>query len=383
MLDRARLCPASAILPRIGEITSGMARGTAIHLFLERCNKFGREEALAAFVDPEMQAVCEAIDLEGLPLDPRAYAAEVAFAWDPMTGAAREIGRGLDRDYSGATPGETIVGTADVIALVGDDAVGVFDWKSEHDEVPPPEKNLQLRFYALAAARAYGRDRAIVEIIRPRADRPAWRERAELDMFALAEVAEELRELVRAAERSRADVPQLVVGGHCRRCPSSRMCPAQITLVRAFSGEDTSTLIASYERQVTVETVPNVMERIKAMRGALDKIEACCEGIAWQTPVTFPDGKVWGPVVRKYESYDAAKLWQVVADKHGADAAWAAVKIDAPKKRLTDALRPIAAKAKAKISHLEKDVVEELAGRGGLKVRVQEELRREFPKEQP
>jgi hypothetical protein len=377
-LDLARTCAGSAVLPRVEEVTPGMTLGSVRHLFLQRCNEVGREAALDAVEPQDLRAMMEAIDLEGLPIDPAAYAAEVTFAWSTMSGEARELGRGLQRDYSAAGDDE-LVGTADTVALLGSDGVFVSDFKGEHDHgVAPPARNLQLRMLGLAAARAYGRERVVLEIIRPR-EGAAWRERAELDVWGLAEVAEELRELVRDVRRAGLEELRLVVGPHCSRCPSIRHCPAHVALVRELATADA--MAERMEDALTPSTAGRAWMRIKAAEAALARIKGSIRAMAERTPIPLEDGRVLGLERRRHESYEPKTLWSVVNARMGEEAAWSAVEISAPKARLKDLARHVAQREGRKISHVEREIVEELAGKGGLIVSHEFELRVHKPKE--
>jgi len=372
-IELALTCSGSALLPRHGLESQWMSLGITKGAFFEALiGGVGREQALAAIADPDTRAVCEALDLDGLPLEPAAYAAEVAFAWSPITGAARELGRGLERDYSAAAEGE-MVGTADVIALLGDDGVLVADWKGEHAHVTAPARNPQLRWLALAACRAYGRRRAVVEIIRPGEDR-AWRERAELDAFDLAEIAEEMRALVQDLQRAAADVPRLVLGEHCRRCKSMPYCPAQTALVRDLAAGD-GALVTRMAESLTPDTARAAWHRLQAAKGALERIEQALRTYASFEPISLGDGRVFGPQRIRRESLDGTAVFHVLRERYGEAKAWEGVELKATKAGLDRALRPIAQEGKAKITHLTRDVLGEVEARGGLRASEREEVR--------
>src|SRR5215471_4720463 len=201
-LWRAFLCLGSAILPKAEATSEAAERGIAIHKYLLDCNRVGQDLAIAN-VPEKYRPACGLIDLTRLPVDPTKYAAEVALAFDARTGKARELHRKGDRYYSQATATE-ICGTADVVALVDDEVVKVIDYKSGYKTLPAPEANWQFRFLGLAAARAYDRTHALVEMIRIGSDGFPYPIRGELDLWALAETAEELRELYANGTRAAA-----------------------------------------------------------------------------------------------------------------------------------------------------------------------------------
>ncbi len=82
------------------------------------------------------------------------WRAEVAYAYNPQTGAGRVLGYNIGREYAqhGLLPGE-IAGTADIAVLSGDTVV-VWDWKTGRTIGAGCEA--QLEWLALFAARATG-----------------------------------------------------------------------------------------------------------------------------------------------------------------------------------------------------------------------------------
>src|SRR5262245_58185755 len=105
------LCLGSAILPRSRSTNVYTEHGSAGHAFLLDVHRIGRANALAK-VDEKYREAFALIDTGRLPVD-AVYAAEVAFAFDVMTGQGRELHRKGDRDYSMCVPTE-IPGTIDV-----------------------------------------------------------------------------------------------------------------------------------------------------------------------------------------------------------------------------------------------------------------------------
>lgn len=385
-LERASLCIGSAVLPRAESTSADASRGTAIHAYLEALltSEEAGAAALEAMTDRQLRAVCGALVLDGLPLDPASYVAEVAFAYDVVTGKGRELGRGLARDYSGIAETE-IAGTADVVALVGRDSVLVGDYKTGFGHVTAAARNWQLRMLALAAARAYGRHRAVVEIIRPREDRPAWRDRAELDGFDLAEIAEELRGLVDQVVRARAayatgQSPTLSLGEHCRYCHSIAFCPAQtgMLLQLASAGSD---MEDRFIRSLTPESAAVAHDRLTAVEKLVEKLR---EHLAWyakENPFPTSDGRIYGPVLDRKESLDGAKLWHLLKERYGEETAWSAAKLSVTKTALLEVAGKIAAKTKAKKTHINRELLAELASRGGVHAKTTEYVRAHNAKE--
>src|SRR5690606_3261920 len=101
------------------------------------------------------------------------FRSEVAFAYDYVKGTAREIPV-RNRQYVGLAETE-IPGTADVVAEIDESTVYVGDYKTGHR--PPKPDSMQLRAYALMAARTLGATEAVCEIVHVREDGTVWRER--------------------------------------------------------------------------------------------------------------------------------------------------------------------------------------------------------------
>jgi hypothetical protein len=346
--QRLAICIGGAVLPRAGRRTAGATAGSVRHRYLERVNAVGREAALAEVEEP-WRSVLEAVNLDGLGLADGSLASEVAFAWDWERDTARELGRGTDRDY--AEVGDTeIPGTVDAVGLVGDDAVYVGDYKSEFLHVPPPRDNLQLRLYALMAARAYGRSRAVVEIVRPRRDEPAWRERAELDAFDLVMIADDARALAERVMAARAAFaagiePRLVTGEHCRYCPSVTHCPEQTTLIRRLASEDGAALEERFFDALSPETAARAWHRVQAARQLLERLEGALETYALHNPIDLGDGRIYGSTTQNSLSLNGAALWQLVNERLGTERAWSAVEIKAVQTRVKEMLGKLVAAA--------------------------------------
>lgn len=371
----AFICLGSVLIERASESHEGTEKGIAIHSFLEAVNRLGRDAALEQIADAQIRAVCSLIDVERLPVDPARYAAEVAYAWDVVSGRGRELGRAIGRDYSAAVDTE-ICGTADVVGLL-DDVALVPDYKSGHKHVQHPAQNWQFRFLGLAAARTYGKDRAIGEVIRIRDDgETPYRIAAEYDAFDLAGFAEELRELHAEASRYAAsgERPPLHVGAWCADCPALRFCPAQKELVQSFGavtadGADRDALLANFEEGLTQENLPIAYGKLKSILAYGGKAMEVIERVGAKWPFATADGKMYGPHETKREWLNGTVVWDVIKAAYGEDIAWAAVELKASKtgkgKSIDTAVRKIAAETGKKITHLNREILEEVRRRGG------------------
>ena len=315
-LTRAILCPCSESLPHFDTIGVYSQAGNAIHAYLA-----DPEHKLP---DGEFREACENIDLDALPKGD--WAAEVAFAWDYETDAARELGRNLGRKYPETRPTEYI-GTADVVGLTEDAAI-VLDWKSGYGDLP--RENWQLRALALFAARAYGRSAAQVAIVRtwaPDRIRPQ-----SFDALDLAGFASELK----AMPMAWSNAPRLVQGDHCTYCPAFASCPAKLALFR--QAIDLPTIDETNAAALYVKT--------EAVAQILGKLRAGLAMYAKEHPITLPNGNIYGPVQKSRESIEPFVALSVLTELHGAIVAQAAMEMKTSKAGIERALAQVAEKGK-------------------------------------
>jgi hypothetical protein len=336
-LTRLFRCPASNSFPCVRSTSEASERGVAIHAFLEDAIMRGRDAALASVAE-EYRDVCEAIPIDRIPH----VTPELAFAYDVETGVARVLGRGIGRKY-GALGNSEIAGTADVVGG-SDGMVYVGDYKTGRSYVEPAERNLQLAFLALAAARAYRVTSATVEILRVREHGELWIDRATLDVFDLDALATRLRYLVRhvheADDRvSRGEVPNLSEGPWCDYCPSYLACPAKVGLVKRLALGTELDEIELMTRPLDPEVAGVAYERIVSAERMLARLKRSIYAVARERPIPLPSGNVLGEVTRQgNERLDGDIAWRVVERMHGREIADAAVTRGATKAGLRRAL---------------------------------------------
>lgn len=296
-------------LPFSQTVSEPASIGRRVHAFAERAHNIGRDKALDE-VEDDIRAACQAIPVQYL--DSASFASEVAFALDVATGKARELGRGIGRDYGDL--GETeYAGTADLVAIVDVDTIYIGDLKRSLWALPPAAQSLQLGFYALAACRAYGRTRAIVELIPYGTDEQP--DRAELDAFALDELELELlalhsRQIV--AQRSYAEgvTPQATIGKHCTYCPSFSFCPANIMLAKQMAQPGA---IANLQpATLTAESAASIWPKLRQAQAVLDQIRDALHMFARQTPFQLADGTEVRVRETKRESIDGDVAYAVL-----------------------------------------------------------------------
>ena len=388
-IDRAIVCPASAVLPEADSITAGASRGTALHAFLAAALEVGRDEALSRIQDEDDRVAAELLNLEGLPASkPGGWAAEVAYLYNAETGAAREVGRAIGRAYPPHDLPE-IAGTADVVGLADDgETIVVMDYKSGHAWVPAARDSWQLRSLALAACHAHGRHRAMVGIVRLWGDGGHWTTTAMLEEMDLDCAAVELHHLVgrvfnAAVEyKERQRMPQVVEGPHCAFCSSLPWCPAKSALVLAAAASPEK-MVLPVEVALTIETAARAYERAKTAIDLLEKhVLAPIREFAQSTPVPLPGGLVLSEVEQSREVVHGQIAVDVLAKLHGPDVARAACEIKSSKAAIERALKPLVTTDR-KLSALKKETLTALREAGGIEERFAHYVREHRPKAEP
>lgn len=409
-LPRWLACQLTDVLPQVDTPSPYRALGSARHAFLQKVTEIlatprsvdtqaedggvvtrtrehtleeARELALAEAPE-EHQAILAAIPLESLGLS--SVASEVALALDLETGEARELGRGLDRDYPAVRDTE-IVGTTDRLGLVGTDGLYIGDYKGRSHKTPP-DQDPQLLAAALAGSRVYGRVRAQLEVIRDFGGE-IRAQAGTVDLVALDSFEIRLQDrralMLRNREAHAAnplDLPEGEVGPHCSYCPSMRFCPAQMAIARAALGADSDELLAIQKvgaAYIDEASAP----RLHALVGQAEKLlEVVKEGLknyARQSPFQLADGSGrWYGVpleAKERELGDGEQVRLAISQLFGVDPAARAVKVEASFSGVEAAvkhylaLHPELAKRGA-IKDLVGQAEEELKKRGLMVVRV-------------
>ena len=325
-LDRAIACPSSEALPHVKSSGVWAEGGTARHTYLENVGRMGRDSALAQVPDVHRE-MCEAIDLEGMPTN---LACEVAFAWDWETGEARELGRGLGRDYSTATATE-ICGTIDTLG-VSEDSLFIGDYKGF--EYVAAKNNPQLYFAAMCASKVHAKDSALLEIVNIRADSNT-RNRWSIDAFDMADFENQLRDTITMAVaiKSGSYSPNYNQGTHCRYCPAFDACPAKTALMRTMSSGEPGAMI-------TAENATHAYQNYLLMKAMMSKVTAAVHAYAAERPIELGDGRVFGSREKLgNEKLDGDCVYGVIRDQLGQEAADLAVKRSATNKGIADAVK--------------------------------------------
>lgn len=385
-LALAEVCLGAALLPRVRyESTEAMAAGTGRHRFLERAREVGRDAALAEIpADAPWRATCEALDLVEIPEGRH----EVAYAFDPATGVAREIGAAIGRDYADALDTE-IVGTADLIAPPTDDRPRwlVIDFKGR-EAVTAAADNLQLGFYALCAASVADVPEVDVAIVYIREDGSLGWDRAELSPWDLSALGRRLGTLaarLTAADEglSRGRMPTLRVGPHCARCPALTLCPAQ-TQIAVEVLRETSGLTAAN----CLDGLPHLSDEDAG--AALTRLEGAAELIGLQVSalrerakihgLPLPDGSTLMPIESTRRDLITDKAIEVLRARFG-EQVDAAIERSLPSGIIAKLARQIAPKKGHKKAT--EALFEELVAAGAVKTSRYVQLRVKAAKASP
>lgn len=289
---------------------------------------------------------------------PRRPRPEVTLAFDVEKRTGRMVGEDLKRAYTVA-PTE-IVGTADVIGQDGGTVV-VVDWKTGYREVEPAATNAQLHFYALAAMKALGLDKAIVRIVYTKT---GAHDEAEIDLFDLAPFADQLERLHKR-EAPTGDVSTRE-GAWCRFCPVNKAkCPSKTSLLVQISNKG---LTVVGDAELTQARARDAYRQVVAARQLVDDAEArLVQWVKENGAIDLGDGRAYGFYRRAGKArLDADVAVQAIVDLTG-EKALEFAKL-AVERKVTQAGIERAAKALHPKGYtgLKKRIVERIDELGGL-----------------
>ena len=318
-LELAERCPGHLTVPHVQESTEWSEGGTERHA--------RDEEAIGSGNVPEIYTE----RWPGLT-----WRAEVRYVYDVSSDSSEFCGIGSTRDYGPPGPFR-IGGTVDVEGR--DDHTLVIVDKKSFEVVTVAERNPQVRFLALAAARYRPAKRIFVGINHELTGLDV----AELDpLFDLDLIARHNRQLlIRSAEirgSARAGVPApFRTGRWCRWCPGFAACPVQAELRDLVRSDDEVAVASSIADAADASTVYEFWKRL----GILHKrIGQQLHSYAAVHPIRLDSGKVFGRrVVLGNEKLNGDVVYQIVKEEHGQEMADAVVTRNATKKRLEEVLK--------------------------------------------
>jgi hypothetical protein len=384
-----------------------------VHSYLEAVPTLGEQKALEAVAE-QYRERCDQIQLDGLPLDPTIYKAEMAYAFDVETGKSRWLGQGLKRNYGTLTATE-IPCTLDVVGSLGlGDGLGlasVEDYKAEGYEsfTRAPLDNEQLLFGALCLDRLDGGAASEYELalqhIRP--DGSHWREGAprRVDCFDLDAFAQRLRKTVdrvrRAEEQYYAGKTLNVSRGPwCRYCPATVHCPAVIALIHAAASKPEATLAelradwaagSTGALEVRRAAAAVAFQRLNELKAGMKELSTALWQFASENDIVLPDGRVYGAVDRPEDKLEAREVRKLLAEKFSTDVADLSCTFDTSKAAVERALKGVWAKKvalwkeakalgkveekKPTLAAMMREVLGELQKAGGMKTRVKRQTR--------
>lgn len=347
-LSRSIKCIGAAVLPHShGPSTPEQERGTvAVHAYLEAVPEVGVQAAVAS-VPEKHRDMSSRIELDGLPLDP-SYCREMAVGLDMVTGKAREIGRGINRNY-GKRGLLEFVGTADVAWIEGD-LVVVADYKGPSDNGDLKD-HWQLRFLALAFARLWGKHAGIIQRYRIFEDGTHHKSEYPLDKQDMAETEARLRSLIdewlEASQLVAAGKPLQVNPGadQCKWCPAFAACPDKVQLLQKMVKEPAR--IGEGMFLITEENLPEIRERYLMLKQVVGAVGSALHAFGAERTTALGNGLYFGSHEVPHRKVDAAVAYAIVRREWGQEIAEASVDMDASLASLERGVRSLQAKQQA------------------------------------
>lgn len=252
-------------------------------------------EAGSPLVEQVRDMIPEALYTEDEPGD-----AEIAYAWDYETGAARVLGIDIGRNYN-LGPNE-IAGSADIVGCNGNQLY-VADWKT--GQKPPAARgNGQLMFSAMCANKLVDYDEVRLEIRHVRGGGEVWVDSDVVSRFDLDAFETELQDAIRAIPASKPKP-----GPHCagKYCPLRSVCPATVGTI----AEDKPAYPLALREAGEIQGAAHVewlLHRIDSAEELLSTVKARIrQYVDTHGPVELSDGRKYGPYVVVRESIEGPK----------------------------------------------------------------------------
>lgn len=206
--------------------------------------------------------------------------AEVDLRYNVETGEARVSTETWKR------PGEW-TGHVD-LAILHDGVLDVIDWKTGYQEHSKPEDHWQVRFYALATARAFGARSVRAALVYLDPGR-YWEDACSFDALDLATIAHDCKDLRKRL--TKGPTPP-TPGPWCTQqyCPLVGDCPAtRAALASAYQLEQALSVTIRDD-----EHARYTLERLAGARAVLESIDKAVKDYARTRPIPLGDGRVYG-----------------------------------------------------------------------------------------
>lgn len=305
-LELAEKCPGSFAHEHVTTTNEAAKRGTAIHEYIASLLE---GEGYLLMADRDGASLSKALDEQRLqevarPDSDSDLYTEVALFLSLTSGVAGVLEGDHHRDYSGA-PSEagTLMGTADAVS-VEDSRVRVTDWKTGRGEIPDPADNYQLRFLGLAAARAFSKDEAVVQIARIREDGSIEVRAATLTSGDLSATQRGLERIEDGVHRSQEGSPVYRTGSHCRFCPALPYCPALSGAAQA--------ILEGPPEELTPRRAAELWAQLQAVEAAAKRTREALAEYVYTRPISTTGDKQLKVVETRRETVDASKAFAVL-----------------------------------------------------------------------
>lgn len=305
-LELASKCSGAFAHDHISTTTPSAERGTAIHAHIAALLK-GETPTLPG--QESTATTCRNLDREQLmdaarPESSSALYIEKALYFHPPTAQADLLDAAYHRDYS-AAPAGSIPGTADAIS-VESARVLITDWKSGAREVTNPAENPQLRLLALAAARAFERQSATVQIGYINENGDLRLLSADLDEADLELIEAQVSRVSKQVQAARDGDPVYQPGSQCRVCSAIASCPAIAGAAQA--------LTEGPPQELTPELVGGLWSQLQAVEAAAKRTREALHEYVYAREVPTTSGKVLKVIETRRENIDSSKAFDILRE---------------------------------------------------------------------
>jgi len=300
------------------------------------------------------------------------WQAEVAYAFNVVTGVCRILGKNIARQYDahGAGP-DDVCGTADLVYWDWErETLVVEDWKTGRQEGLRMTGNPQLRALGAVAAKAHGAKRVRVVVSKIDDDGMS----SSREELTSADIDNVLTLIANRAEEVELTRPEPHPGTWCADlyCNARSQCPAILQIAaEMLSGTHHLPIVAGPDGLATVGDVARTISRLVALEAQADAIWSAVKARVKELDQDIPleGGGYYGRVTRHTESIVVDQESTRVLAEYGLDVA--------VKQTLTKATLMAAIKAKAekgKAARMERDVLSDLRAAGATRSAVKEGL---------